>query len=101
MKTAEQLRNDVEQELRWEPSVHAEQIGISIKNGVVELDGHVGSLYENGLLNALHSVSPTLRQSHVRLPSIFPLSVGGPTKILPAQPPINSPGTFWSPIPSR
>ena len=26
MKTAEQLKNDVEQELRWEPSVHAEQI---------------------------------------------------------------------------
>jgi osmotically-inducible protein OsmY len=46
MKTAEQLRNDVEQELRWEPSVHAEQIGVSVKNGVVELDGHVGSLYE-------------------------------------------------------
>jgi osmotically-inducible protein OsmY len=32
--------------LRWEPSVHAEQIGVSVKNGVVELDGHVGSFYE-------------------------------------------------------
>ena len=46
MKTAEQLKNDVEQELRWEPSVHAEQIGVSVKNGVVELDGHVGSFFE-------------------------------------------------------
>jgi osmotically-inducible protein OsmY len=46
MKTAEVLRNDVEQELRWEPSVCAEKIGVSVNNGVVELDGHVGSWYE-------------------------------------------------------
>jgi osmotically-inducible protein OsmY len=46
MKTAEQLKNDVEQELRWDPSVHSEQIGVSVKDGVVELDGHVGSFYE-------------------------------------------------------
>jgi osmotically-inducible protein OsmY len=46
MKTAETLKNDVEQELRWEPSVCAEKIGVSVNNGVVELDGHVGSLYE-------------------------------------------------------
>jgi osmotically-inducible protein OsmY len=46
MKNDEQLQSDVEQELRWEPSVCAEQIGISVKNGVVELDGHVDSYYE-------------------------------------------------------
>lgn len=46
MKTSEQLKNDVEQELRFDPSVRAEQIGVSIKNGVVELDGHVGSFCE-------------------------------------------------------
>ncbi len=45
-KTAEQLQIDVEQELRWEPSVHSEQIGVSVRNGVVELDGHVCSFYE-------------------------------------------------------
>ena len=41
MKNDEQLRSDVEQESRWEPSVRAEQIGVSVKNGVVELEGHV------------------------------------------------------------
>jgi osmotically-inducible protein OsmY len=46
MKTAETVKNDVEQELRWEPSVCAEKIGVSVNNGVVELDGHVGSFYE-------------------------------------------------------
>jgi osmotically-inducible protein OsmY len=46
MKHDEQLKTDVEQELLWEPRVHAEQIGVSVKNGVVELDGHVDSYFE-------------------------------------------------------
>ena len=46
MKNDVQLRADVEQELRWEPSVRAEQIGVSVKDGVIELDGHVDSLWE-------------------------------------------------------
>jgi len=46
VKTAETIKNNVEQELRWKPSVCATKIGVSVNNGVVELDGHVGSLYE-------------------------------------------------------
>ena len=46
MRTAEQVKTDVEQELRWEPSVKAEQIGVSVRNGIVELDGHVASFFE-------------------------------------------------------
>jgi len=46
MKTDAQIKSDVEQELNWDPSVHAEQIGVSVQNGVVELDGHVGSYYD-------------------------------------------------------
>jgi osmotically-inducible protein OsmY len=46
MNNDEQLKSDVEQELRWDPSVHAEQIGVSVKNGVVELDGQVDAYYE-------------------------------------------------------
>ena len=46
MKNDAQLKSDVELELRWEPSIRAEQIGVSVKDGVVELDGHVGSYYE-------------------------------------------------------
>jgi osmotically-inducible protein OsmY len=46
VKTAETIKNNVEKELRWEPSVCATKIGVSVNNGVVELDGHVGSLYE-------------------------------------------------------
>jgi osmotically-inducible protein OsmY len=46
MKNDQQLQHDVEQSLRWEPRVHAEQIGVSAKDGVVELTGHVSNFYE-------------------------------------------------------
>jgi osmotically-inducible protein OsmY len=46
MKNDAQLKSDVEQELRWDPSINSDRIGISVKNGVVELDGHVDTYYE-------------------------------------------------------
>jgi len=46
MNTAAVLKNDIEHELRWEPSVHSEKIGVSINKGVVELYGLVRSFYE-------------------------------------------------------
>jgi osmotically-inducible protein OsmY len=41
MKTDSQLQQDVQAELRWEPSVDAAHIGVTAKNGVVTLTGHV------------------------------------------------------------
>jgi len=35
------LKNDVEQELRWEPKLNASEIGVAVKGGVVELTGYV------------------------------------------------------------
>jgi osmotically-inducible protein OsmY len=46
MKTDTQLRNDVIAELNWEPSVHAAQIGVEVKDGVVTLAGEVSSYAE-------------------------------------------------------
>ena len=43
MKTDQRLQADVEQELRWDPSVRSEDIGVSVTGGVVQLDGHVAS----------------------------------------------------------
>ena len=43
MKTDSQLQQDVMAELKWEPAVHAEQIGVEVKDGVVTLAGHVDS----------------------------------------------------------
>jgi len=39
MKTDEELRRDVEDELEWEPSVDPRRIGVAVKDGVVALTG--------------------------------------------------------------
>jgi osmotically-inducible protein OsmY len=46
MKTDSQLQRDVIEELKWEPSVTETHIGVSVKEGVVTLTGHVSSFGE-------------------------------------------------------
>jgi osmotically-inducible protein OsmY len=46
MKTDSQLQQDVMAELQWEPAVHAAQIGVEAKDGVVTLAGEVSSFAE-------------------------------------------------------
>jgi osmotically-inducible protein OsmY len=46
MKTDRELQLDVEDELRWEPGVKATDIGITVKDGVVTLEGTVDSYAE-------------------------------------------------------
>ncbi|OBV41246.1 BON domain-containing protein [Janthinobacterium psychrotolerans] len=46
MKTDTQLQLDVLEELTWDPSVDAAQIGVEVRDGVVTLAGTVGSFAE-------------------------------------------------------
>ncbi|NVO05156.1 MAG: BON domain-containing protein [Rhodoferax sp.] len=46
MKTDTQLQQDVMAELAWEPAVHAAEIGVQAKDGVVTLSGQVSSYQE-------------------------------------------------------
>ncbi|HSY26891.1 MAG TPA: BON domain-containing protein [Burkholderiaceae bacterium] len=46
MKTDAQLQQDVIEELKWEQSVNAAQIGVEVSDGIVTLAGHVGSFAE-------------------------------------------------------
>jgi osmotically-inducible protein OsmY len=46
MKTDLQLKQDVIAELIWEPAVNPASIGVEVKDGIVTLAGHVGSLSE-------------------------------------------------------
>lgn len=41
MRSDEEIKRDVEDELRWDPNVHAEDIAVAVKNGVVTLTGFV------------------------------------------------------------
>jgi osmotically-inducible protein OsmY len=46
MKTAEDLRFDVQAELEWEPSLEATGIGVAVHEGAVTLAGHVKTYAE-------------------------------------------------------
>lgn len=61
MKTDIELRDDVLNELRWEPAVDAAEIGVAVKSGVVTLSGMVD--YYREKLESEHAV---LRVSEVR-----------------------------------
>jgi osmotically-inducible protein OsmY len=46
MKSDSELRRDVEEELEWDPSVDAREIGVAVKDGIVTLTGEVRSFAE-------------------------------------------------------
>jgi|SRR5271157_1430612 len=46
MKTDAQVQSNVISELKWEPSVDATKIGVSVRDGIVTLDGYVDSFAE-------------------------------------------------------
>ncbi|NEX62361.1 BON domain-containing protein [Noviherbaspirillum galbum] len=46
MKTDLQLREDVLEELEWDPLVDAADVGVEVRNGVVTLSGHLDSFAE-------------------------------------------------------
>lgn len=43
MKNDQQLQQDVMDELKWDPILNASEIGVSVKHGVVTLNGYVNS----------------------------------------------------------
>jgi osmotically-inducible protein OsmY len=46
MKTDMQLKQDIEDELRWDPKINAAQIGVTVNKGVVTLLGDVDTFAE-------------------------------------------------------
>jgi osmotically-inducible protein OsmY len=68
-----QLQRDVLDELKWEPSVNAAHIGVSAKNGVVTLSGHVNSYVEKyaaeRAAKRVHGVQAVANEIEVKLPS--------------------------------
>jgi len=45
-KSDNQLKQDIEQELRWDPKINAAQIGVIVDKGVVSLLGAVDTYAE-------------------------------------------------------
>jgi osmotically-inducible protein OsmY len=46
MKTNEELQREVQNAIKWEPELHAAEIGVTVKDGVVTLMGTVDGYYK-------------------------------------------------------
>jgi osmotically-inducible protein OsmY len=46
MKIDAEIQKDVTAELKWDPSIHASEIGVAVKGGIVTLSGYVESFTE-------------------------------------------------------
>lgn len=73
MKSDIVLQADVLEELKWEPSVNAAHIGVTVKDGIVTLAGHVSSFVEKyGAERAakrVYGVRAVADELDVKLPS--------------------------------
>jgi len=67
------LKQGVEDELEWEPSINAEHIGVTAEDGVVTLTGHVGSYTEKftaeKAARRLKGVRAIAQEIEIRFPS--------------------------------
>jgi osmotically-inducible protein OsmY len=73
MTNDNELKSAVLAELKWEPSVEASHIGVTAKDGVVTLMGHVGSYVEKHAAETatgrVKGVKAVAEEIEVRLPS--------------------------------
>jgi osmotically-inducible protein OsmY len=73
MKTDEELRTDVIAELKWNPRIKSNQIGVIVKDGAVTLTGMVESyaeqLYAERAVKSVKGVRAVAEDIQVKLPS--------------------------------
>jgi osmotically-inducible protein OsmY len=73
MKADSELQHDVMDELEWEPTIKAAEIGVGVADGVVTLSGHVDSLYKKWAAERaaarVFGVKAVVEEIQVRLPS--------------------------------
>jgi osmotically-inducible protein OsmY len=72
MKTDAELQQDVMNELKWEPTIKAAEIGVAVKNGVVTLSGYVDSYVKKWVAERaaarVSGVRAVAEEIQVRLP---------------------------------
>ena len=72
-ETDHKLRQDVVDELEWEPSIDARKIGVAVDNGIVTLTGHVSTYAEKTnaekAIKHLHGVLAVANDVEVKLPT--------------------------------
>jgi osmotically-inducible protein OsmY len=74
MRTDAEIKKDVEAELRWNPSIDATDVAVSVKSGVVTLTGFTTSFFEKSeaerAVKHVAGVLGVANDIEVRLPSV-------------------------------
>ncbi|WP_164853837.1 BON domain-containing protein, partial [Paraburkholderia kirstenboschensis] len=74
MRTDENIKQDVEYELKWDPDIDPSDIGVAVKDGVVTLSGFVRSWRQKRKAEEdatrVHGVKGVANDVEVRLPLI-------------------------------
>jgi osmotically-inducible protein OsmY len=75
MKTDALIQSNVISELKWEPSIDAATIGVSVRDGIVTLDGYVNSFVEKltavRVASRVMGVKAVAHELKVRLPQSY------------------------------
>jgi len=75
MKTDALIQSDVISELKWEPSIDAAKIGVSVRDGIVTLDGYVNSFVEKltavRVASRVMGVKAVAQELKIRLPQSY------------------------------
>jgi osmotically-inducible protein OsmY len=84
IRTDENIRADVLEELKWDPRVQSNEIGVAVKDGIVTLTGWVDSyLKKIAAEEAAHrvsSVKAVANNIEVRLPGFAERTDGRPCR---------------------
>lgn len=75
MKTDTELQDDVMEELKWEPDIRAETIGVAVKDGIVTLTGTVDTYAQKmaaeRAIGNVYGVKGIAQEISVKLPNEF------------------------------
>lgn len=75
MKTDSQVQSDVIQQLKWDPSLNHERIGVSVSGGIVTLSGSVPSYFEKSAAESVtqrvSGVAGVVEKIEVKLPGAY------------------------------
>ena len=78
MKTDTELQQDVMNELKWEPTIKAAEIGVEVKDGVVTLSGYVDSYVKKWAAERaagrVFGIRAVAEEIQVRLPDSLKMS---------------------------
>src|SRR6266404_2129214 len=68
-----ELKKKVEDELNWEPSVNAAEIGVAVKSGIVTLSGNISSYWQKFAAERaaarVSGVKAVVNELEIRLPT--------------------------------